>query len=117
MSKEEKLLLLQLILEDIRGNWGWDLDIRVDEAETLATELGLEPHIDAISGFREHMEEGWADGRYFRMSYKNGGYIDMDKLHNLEPTIIDKSNEFKERATVLTHPDFRFEDWEKYKYK
>ena len=36
MSKEEKILLLQLILKDIRGNWAFDLEERVEYASDLA---------------------------------------------------------------------------------
>ena len=32
MNNEEKILLIKLILEDIRGNWGWENGNRDAEA-------------------------------------------------------------------------------------
>ena len=39
MSNEEKILLIKLILEDIRGNWGWENGNRGEEAYELSREL------------------------------------------------------------------------------
>ena len=39
MNKEEKILLLQLILEDIRGNWADFLEERFNKAIEICNEL------------------------------------------------------------------------------
>lgn len=114
MSREEKLLLLQLILKDIRGNWGYNLGKRVDKALDLANDLKLDEFIESIKEYREDCKEGYNDGRFFRMSYEDGGYEDMEELHGLKHTIVDKSNEFKSEIRILTYPENRFDDWEEY---
>jgi hypothetical protein len=112
MSREEKVLLLELILRDIRGNWGWDLHDRVDEAEALATELELAEHLKSIATFREHISEGDHDGRHFRRSHLYGGYEGMEQLHGLPHLLADRSEEFKDAALgILTYPDCAFEDF------
>lgn len=112
--REEKILLLQLILEDIRGNWGWNLEERVDMAFDLASELGLEQHIRYIDIYKELCSEGDDDGRFFRTAYEYGGYVGMEELHGLEPTIQDKSNWFKNQVFILTYPRYRLDDWDRY---
>ena len=114
MSREEKLLLLQLILEDVRGNWGWNLGSRIDSALELAIVLDLKPHISSIKEYLVNCADGDNDGRFFRMNYKYGGYENMEELHGLEPTIMDKSDEFKSEVYVLIYPENRFDDWEEY---
>ena len=114
MDKNEKILLLQLILEDIRGNWGFNLEERYEMALDLAKELKLQNFIDSISNYIEHCKKGWDDGRYFRKSFEIGGYEGMEILHGLKKTIIDKSEEFKCYISILTYPECRFDDWDKY---
>lgn len=117
MNREEKILLLQLILEDIRGNWGWELWERVSKAKELAEELELEKHIEHINEFRDIYNYcGTRDGRHFRTDCENGGYIGMDRLYNLNKTIKDKSDKFKLEVSILTYPEYRFDDWEDYDY-
>lgn len=115
MNVREKVLLIQLLLEDIRGNWSWENNGRRDVlAMRLVTELkddveDMDKLADTI------MEYSGGDGRYFRDSYPYG-YIGMDNLHGLTRTIKDKSKEFQKLALeYLTYPDFRFEDWDEYK--
>lgn len=117
MTNEEKLLLLELILQDIRGNWGWNLDDRVDRALELAEELELDEFINSIKEYEEECESGDNDGRFFRMTYQYGGYEGMDELHGLSHTIIDKSDEFKAEIYILTYPENRFDDWDDYENK
>lgn len=114
MDRKEKILLLQLILEDIRGNWGFDLEERYEMALELAKELELKEFISSITEYIQYCSYGDNDGRFFRMSYKDGGYENMEKLHGLNKTIIDKSDEFKEMIDVLTYPEYRFNDWNEY---
>lgn len=115
MSDNEKLLLLQLILEDIRGNWGWGLEDRVDEALDIAEELELEVFIKSINEYKENCADGDSDGRHFRTGHEDGGYMDMETLHGLSKTIIDKSDEFKICMRILTYPEYGFTDWKEYK--
>lgn len=116
MTREEKILLLDLILRDIRGNWGWDLEKRLARAKELSVELGLKAHEERVDSFEKQMRIwGMYDGRDFRCSYKDGGYEDMEILHGLQSTIGDKSTEFQiECVDILTYPDCRFDDWDDY---
>ena len=50
MEKKEKTLLLQLILEDLRGNWAYDAPERAIKAGELAKELGLDEHFERTYG-------------------------------------------------------------------
>jgi len=116
MNKEEKILALQLILEDIRGNWGWNLEERVSEALDLAKELSFEDDIynemvNSINEYKLDCADGDNDGRYFRDSFPCG-YEGMDKLHKLTKTYKDKSNGFKSCVSCLTYPENRFTDYE-----
>lgn len=112
MTKEEKTLLIQTLLIDIRGNWGWDNGFnRAKLAKDLANEL-----VGKVDGMNVLLEEiemyDGSDGRYFRALYPNG-YEGMDELHGLDiKTIKDKSLQFKQLAKkYLTHPEIRFDDW------
>ncbi|WJJ55365.1 hypothetical protein QB910_000121 [Dabrowskivirus KKP3916] len=113
MNDKEKTLLLELILRDIRANWAFDLEKRVNVALNLATELKLEKHIGCIADFQQTMGSNWCDGRHFRTSVEYGGYEGMSSMHNLEYTYNDKSEEFKAMAyEYITYPEYAFEDWE-----
>ena len=113
MTENEKILLLQIILEDIRGDWGLNLWDRVNKAKKLAKELKLRIHIDRIEEFESHsVGYGHVDGRHFRCSYDFGGYQDMGILHGLDKTYKDKSDEFKiEALEILNSPEYIFNDW------
>lgn len=112
MNDKEKLLLLDLILQDIRGNWGFDLEIRLAVAFELAEELGLNQFIKSINEFEEFYESGNGDGRFFRTTCSNGGYIGMSEMHGLPYRIAGRSEKFKREAKVLTYPELIFEDLE-----
>lgn len=114
MINQEKILALQLILEDIRGNWGWNLQERVDVALELATELSkeypiYEQMIDTINEYKVDCSNGDIDGRFFREKFPYG-YEGMNSEHNLKRTYYDKSNEFKIIVGCLTYPEYSFED-------
>ena len=67
MSNEEKILLIKLILEDIRGNWGWENGNRGVEAYELSRELYKSTNDekwDKLSECIARYEHG-EDGRYF----------------------------------------------------
>jgi len=114
MSKDEKILALQLILEDIRGNWGWNLEERVSYSLDLAKELSKEDErfkgmVDSINEYIDDCSNGDNDGRYFRSSFPDG-YEGMNKLHKLKRTYNDKSDGFKSNVSCLTYPKDIFED-------
>jgi hypothetical protein len=109
MSKEEKGLLLEMILRDIRGNWGWQNGDRVGKARELAAELSLDQVINLIDVY------DYEDGRHFREPFECGGYEGMEVIHGLPFTICDKSKEFQDEATLyLTYPEYAFDDYEQF---
>ena len=127
MGNQEKTLLLELILRDLRGNWN-NPRPRAKKALALAEELELPVYISSIKTYIGSSEEyGDWDGRYFRCSTKSGGYEGMEELHGLYSTkkdedgneehyytFADKSDEFKKEAeAILTYPESRFEDYER----
>ena len=113
MSNEEKILLIKLILEDIRGNWGWENGNRDAEAYKLSREL-----------YKSTNDEKWnelsdciacythgEDGRYFRDDFPNG-YLGMESLYSITETYKDKSDEFKAKVKeYLTYPEYSFKDF------
>ena len=122
MTILEKILLIQLLLYDIRGNWGWENDkgicSRAIKARDLCEELAHELNDDrfmTLAGCCNHYIATYfidGDGRYFRAAFPHG-YEYMEDLHNLTTTFLDKSDEFKVIAeTYLTYPDTKFDDWE-----
>ena len=111
MTKEEKILLVELLLRDIRGNWV-NSDERVKTAYNLCKELS----IDKLYGkqFKTLAKEilNWdkSDGRYFRDEFPYG-YVMMGYIHKLPYTYKDRSDEFKKMAELLTYPEYLFTDW------
>lgn len=114
MSNEEKILLIKLILEDIRGNWGWENGDRDGEAYKLSREL-----------YKSTNDENWdklsdciacydgEDGRYFRDYFPNG-YIGMESLYSIPETYQDKSDEFKKKVKeYLTYAECYLKDFRK----
>lgn len=113
MSNEEKILLIKLILEDIRGNWGWENGNRDAEAYKLSRELYKSTNDekwDELSNCIACFKHG-EDGRYFR-DYFPDGYVGMESLYSITETYKDKSDEFKAKVKeYLTYPEYRFEDF------
>lgn len=112
MNDKEKLLLLDLILQDLRGNWGFDVENRIATAFELAEDLGLSQFTQSINEFEELYECGDGDGRFFRTTYDDGGYIGMADIHGLPYKIAGRSEGFKRESDVLTYPEYIFEDWD-----
>ena len=115
MSENEKILALELILKDIRCNWAWGLEERVDAALDIATDLSknnkdYEIMCASINVFQDDMKIG-VDGRYFRDVFPEG-YEGMESLHGLTNTYKDKSDEFKKCVSCLTYPEYAFTDYE-----
>lgn len=125
MNTKEKILLVQLLLEDIRGNWGdgWvgkNAEERAIKANSLCKEIANESNNDEfliLADFCDtyiNTSKKWGDwdGRFFRQPFPMG-YEHMDKLHYMKPTIKNKSEEFQTTAKeYLTYPEFRFTDWD-----
>lgn len=124
MNVKEKILLVQLLLEDIRGNWGYwgvgkDVEERALKAQRLCEEIAIElcddqytllAHSCAVY-ISSSKDCGDWDGRWFRDIFPYG-YKNMDEQHGLKNTFCDKSHEFKAVAEeYLTYPENRFEDW------
>lgn len=119
MNVKEKILLVQLLLEDIRGNWGYASEVRTLKAKSLceeiATELNDNDYITLANSCDNYIKSSYEcgdwDGRYFRATFPNG-YINMETLHGLHFTYNDKSGDFKAVAKeYLTYPEYRFVDW------
>jgi hypothetical protein len=106
MEQDEKILLLQLILEDIRGNWAFEMADRRAEALMLSRDL-RDAGVKDMGKLSLHIEDyvTGEDGRYFRMDYPNG-YRGMEKLHGLTRIAEERSKEFLIQVLrVLTCPE------------
>lgn len=120
MNTQEKILLVQLLLKDIRLNWGWEKRGRAAKAKELCEEIAKELYDDNYFTLAKTCEEyirceegGCNDGRFFRAEFPDG-YEGMDHLHGLAHTFADKSYDFKITAEeYLTYPEYLFDDWYK----
>ena len=127
MNTREKILLVQLLLEDIRNNWdnSHKAENRALKAKSLCEEVAKETNNDgfAVNEFTILADfcdtyiksskkwDDW-DGRFFRQPFPMG-YEKMDKLHNLKSTYNNKSDDFKSIVKEhITSPEFIFSDWE-----
>lgn len=119
MNTKEKILLIQLLLEDIRGNWGDNPEKRALKAKSLCEEIANETHNEEFTILADFCDtyinssKNWGDwdGRFFRQPFPMG-YEKMEKLHRLKPTYNNKSKDFQIAAKeYITYPEFRFSDW------
>lgn len=120
MNTNEKILLVQLLLEDIRDDWSHDAGKRAAKAKSLCEEITKETRNDDFVLLADYCDtyinsskrwDDW-DGRFFRNPFPMG-YMNMDKLHGLKPTIKNKSNDFQTVAKeYLISLENRFRDWE-----
>lgn len=114
MNDSEKLLLVDLLLRDIRGNWGWENEPRDLKAQSLLKDLenknkDTEILLSEIKAYSD-MPFSSRDGRYFREVYP-GGYLDMSEVHEMDYTFKDKSQSFKQACIkYLTYPYYLFKD-------
>ena len=119
MNTREKMLLVQLLLEDIRENCRRNAEGRALKAKSLCEEIASETKNDEFLILRDFCDtyiksskkwDDW-DGRFFRQPFPMG-YEKMDKIHNLKPTYNNRSKDFKAIAKEhITSPEFIFSDW------
>lgn len=132
MKIQEKILLVELLLHDVRCNWGEKVKERVEYAIKLCDEIDKESDIQGFRTLKEecniflkifgvndsrmefpngNVEEYCSvDGRYFRDDYPYG-YENMSTIHGLSYNLNDKSDEFKEVVKeYITCPNMLFED-------
>lgn len=127
MNTNEKILLVQLLLEDIRDESGYSkcgrsAEDRASKANSLCKEIANESNNDEYLILADFCDtyiktsKKWGDwdGRFFRQPFPMG-YEKMEKLHHMKPTIKNRSDEFKFISKeYLTNPEFRFTDWESF---
>lgn len=125
MNTKEKILMVQLLLTDIRCNWGFTWmckkpEYRALKAKSLCEEIAEETKNNEFTiladfcGTYINTGKKWEDwdGRFFRNTFPMG-YEKMDKLHNLKATYNNKSNDFKSLVKeYITSPELLFNDWE-----
>ena len=108
MSKEEKLLLLELLMRDMRGSFPHHRkDPRLLKVLELSKELELDTLYSETQEWLEHYD--YLDGRHFRDCNMN--YDKIAEMHNLKPTYKDKSYEFCREAMIIEYKEYRFEDY------
>ena len=73
MTEEELKTAIGAIMRDLRGNWGWDYEDRLEEVILLLKQLKNylpdEPRIDNVIRTAESELEEATDGRIFRGDY------------------------------------------------
>ena len=122
MNTKEKILLAQLLLEDIRNNYNYDAEKRVSKTKSLCEELARETRNEDYMILAEFCDtyinigkkhNDW-DGRMFRQPFPMG-CDKMHKLHGLNKTIRNKSDEFQSLVKeYLLHPEDILTDWNEY---
>ena len=110
MNVNEMIMAIEVLLFDIRGSW-------VDPMPRCVKALRLCMDVHRITKDPDYYTlatiiTDWdgTDGRYFR-NYFPKGYLDMDS--GLEPTLYDKSEEFKALVRdYVQYPYYYFKDIE-----
>lgn len=120
MNIKEKILLVQLLLEDIRNNDNYDCEKRAVKAKSLCEEIASETskNVDYViladfcdAYIKTGKKFGDWDGRFFRNAFPMGCER-MSKLHGLNLMIKNKSNDFQSIAKMcLISPEDAFIDW------
>lgn len=114
LSNEEKLLLLDVLLQDFCGNWGASdtkkrYPLVVKLCEELVSQYPIQEVQKSVLKFPE--ADFYGDG-YFHGSYQEGGYEELQELHQLPVTFRDKKHEFKTVASEYVTTSGLFEDIE-----
>ncbi len=115
MTNEEKMLMIQSLLYDVRCNWGDNCRERVELAMNLCDDLSDFGGFDVLKvrckEFIAWMDKERLDGRFFRKAFPYGYYY-MEDIHKLPKTYKDKDNEFKELVKeYITYPEYCFDDY------
>ena len=120
MTTKEKILMIQLLLEDIFDGYDDGAEERASKAESLCKEVEKELDNEDYGILADYCTvyiksskkwDDW-DGRFFRQPFPMG-YMNMKKSHGLKPTYKDKSEKFRSIADeYLMYPENRFNDWE-----
>lgn len=119
MNTKEKILLVQLLLEDIRIDWSHNAESRALKAKSLCEELANATNNEEYMTLADFCEtyvkssKRWGDwdGRFFRQSFPMG-YEKMDKLHGMSHTIKNRSDDFRDvTKDYLISPELVFKDW------
>jgi hypothetical protein len=113
LDPQEKIYLIELLLKDIRGDWGTNPVPRAMLAEKLCKEIGTDDFLKLSKVCHEYIlmnqeDDNCIDGRYFREDFPNG-YIDMGGFYDgkLSYNYNDKSEEFKHYVdNFIVHPHF-----------
>ena len=111
MDRQEKILLLEMLMRDMRGSFPMTgtSDRRIEATLGLASELELIGLVDETYEWLDAAD--YYDGRFFRRCDYN--YDVIAEMHELEYTYEDKSEEFKDKVCrLLDNPQFLFEDYE-----
>jgi len=109
MNREEKILMIQCLLHDVRLDFSDKVNRRVEFAINLCNELG-DDFLILAGECKDFLEDDFTDGRYFRDDFPYG-YLNMEKLHGLTQTYNDKSSEFKKYVDrLVTCKDMLFDD-------
>lgn len=120
MNTKEKILLVQVLLEDIEYYYDNNAENRAEKAKSVCAELANETRNDEYLILADFCDtyikigkrhNDW-DGRFFRQSFPMG-YNGMDKKHGLKHTYHNRSDDFK--STVIEYmsaPEFVFKDLE-----
>lgn len=119
MNTNEKMLLVQMLLEDIEYDYDSNAENRASKAKSLCEEIASEinKNIDYIiladfcdTYIKTGKKFGDWDGRFFRQTFPMG-YNGMDKLHNLKHTYKNRSEEFKSVVNeYMNVPELVFKD-------
>ena len=122
MTNEEKILLIELTLRDIRNNWYALVTRRIELVKKLCEELCSEgitefEEFDRLydcceDAINEVLYEKF-DGRYFRDDFPYG-YEGIDEIHKFQKPYIfsERSTDFQKLAKeFLTCIDIYFEDF------
>lgn len=113
LTKEEKVLVLDLLLQDFCANYSFsDTQKRYPLTVRLCEELVIEYPV--LSEIQKRVldfpqADFYGDG-YFHGDYTKGGYENLEDIHKLSPTFLDKSHNFKTIASEYVTWDALFND-------
>ena len=131
MDIKEKILLIDCLLRDIRGDWSSRLKLRASLAALLCKEVSdfykeissnhSEPAFSSRILWKDFFTLGnrciefidchYDDGRYFREEFPYG-YEGLSSFYEIPASFVERSDEFKWYAyRFLNYPEHRFDDF------